>query len=117
MPGPDPMDAARAVDQQAEQAPPVLRNAPKFDDYSQGLAGTLIAEKNKLDRVREDLTDQMLEAQRVRDAEFAAAKAAYDQRVQTATDAFTDANAMLEAKATDAIKAQTGIQRALDALT
>jgi hypothetical protein len=117
------MDAARAVDAQegattAPEAPaPVLRNAPRFDDFSQGLAGTLIAEKNKLDRIREDLTDQMLTAQRTRDAEFEAAKAAYDARVKDATDAFTEANAMLEAKATDAIRAQGGIQKALDALT
>lgn len=117
------VQALRNVDQQggvATPAPapaPALRNMPKFDDYSQGLAGTLIAEKKKLDKVREDLTDQMLAAGRARDAELEAAKAAFDARVTQAIDAFTEANAMLEAKATDAIRAQGGIAKALDALS
>lgn len=131
--GGDPNQAARNIDEQQLQAPqdeqfkapftpppapaPVLRNLPKFDDYTQGLAGTLIAEKTKLDRVREDLTDQMLAAQRARDDELAAAKAAYDERVRAAGDAFTETNALLEAKANNAVQAQEGIKRALDALT
>lgn len=117
--GGDPIEAIRNADQPppAPQPAPLLRNAPKFNDYTQGLAGTLIAEKTKLDRVREDLTDQMLAAQRTRDAELEAAKAAYDERVRVAGEAFTETNALLEAKATDAVQAQEGIRRALEALT
>ncbi len=118
--GANPIDAIRNIDQQdgtaAPPPPPVLRNAPQFNDFTQGLAGTLSAEKRKLDKAREDITDQMLTAQRVRDAEFEAAKAAYDERVKIATQAFVDANAMLEAKANDAILAQESIARALTVL-
>lgn len=121
MPGGDPLEAARAVDQQDEPMssaapPPLLRNAPQFNDFTQGLAGTLSAEKRKLDKAREDITDQMLTAQRVRDAETEAARAAFDERVKIATQAFVDANAMLEAKANDAILAQESIARALNVL-
>jgi hypothetical protein len=135
--GPDPLEAIRNIaqadgaatappppaapppaQQPPAQQPPAqpLRNAPKFNDYSQGLAGTLTAEKRKLDKAREDITDQMLTAGRVRDAEFEAAKLAYDERVKIATQAFVDANAMLEAKANDAILAQESIARALNVL-
>lgn len=129
MSGGDPLEAARNIDQQQDDQGgvaipppqpvpvPVLRNLPKFDDYTQGLAGVLITEKSRLDRIREDLTDQMLTAGRVRDAELDAAKVSYDDRVTAAKLAYTDATGLLEAKANNAVQAQDGIKRALDALT
>lgn len=154
--GPDWATAARAVDQaelsdavgkavgvdlagqeqQAPYSPPtpeqvhkmLTPNRKAFNDYSQGLAGKLIAEQDVLRRARSDIARQMADAHTVRedaitlasknrDDAIRAADAAYAAAEESADDALEIQRRDLDDKEADAMRSLSGIDAALKALT
>lgn len=107
-----------------EQAPapseppaPSLPNRKRFDGFTQGLAGTLLAEDDKLKRARADLDQQLEDASSEQDATIAAAKRVYDAAVADAAALYLARKEEINEKIDDNVKAVGSIQSAITALT
>lgn len=107
--------AAPAPTKQEEQKLPP-RNA-RFNDFTQALAGKLMAEEEALNRARSDIQGQIAAALDEHDRTLAEARTAYDAAVLTANNAHNEKRAQLAEREADAQLAHDGINAALAALT
>lgn len=82
------------------------KNQPNFDDYSQSLAGNLVAQVEALNRVQADLNTQRVEAIQKRDRIMAKAEEEYETQARA-----------LDEKTADAKRATAAIEAALKVLS
>jgi hypothetical protein len=124
--GPDPLAAARNVDQAAKTAVGEAigqqddrRNdpAPRFKNHTQALIGTLMAEEEKFKRSDLDLQTREQEAERVRNDAGAAAHAAYTAAVKLIDAAYSETTFQIERERIDLDNAREGIRAIVGHLT
>lgn len=126
--GPDPIAAARNVDQAAKDAVGAAigqkeedqrRNdtLPPFNNHTQGLAGLLMAEEDRLKRQAADLELREQDAAAIEKAAIDAAEAVYNAAVKAAASARRETSLQITAEVVDLEKARDAIRASVTALT
>lgn len=124
--GPDPLAAARNVDQAAKDAvgaaigqedPRRNDTLPPFNNHTQGLAGLLMAEEDRLKRQAADLELREQDAAAIEKAAIDAAEAVYNAAVKAAASARRETSLQITAEVVDLEKARDAIRASVTALT